>query len=245
MKKLLLTTAVALGMATTMASADTFDPLHGMVCSGVGTGCSNAGDNGAFTPLGTNNWGFAVSPGPATGDLTLVFMVPTDQINVGNFNLPGLTDNGTAVGTTVFDRVNLFNASSPVLPTYLGLAGSFSPTDNFSNMSAGTSTFDPTFSGNFLVFTATVSNITLGQPSSTPVSILNDFAFGSSLPIGTAIAGLFHELSGPNPDSFIATAASGHLVVPGPVGGAGLPGIVAGCLGLLVLARRRRNQCLE
>jgi hypothetical protein len=38
------------------------------------------------------------------------------------------------------------------------------------------------------------------------------------------------------------TAALGAVTVPGPVVGAGLPGLVAACLGLVALARRRRGQ---
>jgi len=246
MKKLLLTTALlALGLQG--AVADTLlDPLHGMVCSGAGTACTNSGDNGSFTPLGSvSNWGFSVNPGPATGNLTLVFMVPTNEINVATFNLPGLTDNGGSIGTSVFSRVSLFQSGSPDLPVYLGLpnAGSYSPTDNFSNMSAGTSNFDPGFTGQFLVFTATLNGINLSDVSST--TILNDFSFGSNLPAGTEIAGLFFETSGPEAGSYIGTAASGHLTtttlaVPGPVAGAGLPGLITLGAGVVAWTRRRR-----
>jgi hypothetical protein len=246
MKRVLLAAtalaAIALsGMVS--AKADTLeDPLHGMVCSGAGTGCSNAGDNGSFTPLASvSNFAFSISPGPASGNLTLVFGVPTDEINTGTFNLPGLTDNGGGVGSSVFSRVNFFNAGSGLLSSYLGLA-SFSPTDNFSNLSAGTSTFDPTFGGNFLVFTATIPGITLNKTSDT--TALNDFSFGSNLPGGSFITGLFVETDGNCGDKCnIGTAASAHLVtthsVPGPLAGAGLPGILAGCIGLVGLARRR------
>jgi hypothetical protein len=77
-------------------------------------------------------------------------LVPTNTINVTTYNLPALTDNaGPALTENVFSRVNLFNAGSPVLPSYLGLAGSYSPNDNFSNASAGEATENPGFSGNF------------------------------------------------------------------------------------------------
>jgi hypothetical protein len=240
MKKLLLaTTMMTLAMAIP-AKADSIigDPLHGMVCSGPGgTGCSNSGDNGSFTPLGSvANWAFSVSPGPQTGNLTLVFGVPTDEINPATFLLPGLTDNGGGVTTNVFSRVSFFNAGTPLLATYLGL-GSFSPTDSFSNMSAGTSAADPGFGGNFLVFTATIPGITLNDTSST--TALNDFSFGNNLPAGTFIDGLFVT-----PTENIATAASAHLVVqplavPGPIAGAGIPGLIGACGTMLMLGRRR------
>src|SRR5215469_13370652 len=132
MKKLLL--ALALSSVAIPAMADTVDPLHGMVCSGAGTGCSNAADNGTYTPLASvTNWGFSVSPGPATGNLTLVFFVPTNEVNTATFNLPSLTDNGGGVADPVFSRISFYNNGSPDVAAFLGLpnAGSYSPTDNF------------------------------------------------------------------------------------------------------------------
>src|SRR5262249_42400935 len=41
--------------------------------------------------------------------------------------------------------------------------------------------------------------------------------------------------------SFGTTAGSNVVGVPGPVVGAGLPGLVAACIGLVTLARRRRK----
>jgi hypothetical protein len=230
---------------TPTANAQTVeDPLHGMICTGAGTGCSNAADNNSFTPLPAGqftNWGFSISPAPQTGNLTLVVLVPTNNISVTTFNLPGLTDNGgPSLGETVFSRTSLFNAGSPDLAAYLTLpnASSYSPTDNFSNASAGEASLNPGFSGNFLAFTINVPGITLGGTSDT--TLANDFSFGSNLPTGTAIVGLFQSNTG----DFIGTAASADLVVnqlaavPGPIVGAGLPGLFA--FALLGLARLRR-----
>src|SRR5207248_10540854 len=46
------------------------------------------------------------------------------------------------------------------------------------------------------------------------------------------------QVSNDGPDTFIGFAQS---VVPGPIVGAGLPGLIAACGGLLALARRRRQ----
>jgi len=238
------------------AKADTIeDPLHGTVCSGAGTGCVNL-DNGSFVPFTQSNFGFEISGpiSPATGSLQIVVGVPTDEINTGTFLLPLLTDNGGTGNTVnVFSRVNLFNALSAsgtgVLSTYLG-EGSFSPTDNFSNLSAGTLGVDPTFGGNFLVFTLTLPNILLDSQGST--TLTNDFMFGANLPAGTFITGLFTiEASECSNNCAIGTAASSHLVVtplsavPGPIVGAGIPGLIAlfsGGGGMLWLNRLRRKR---
>src|SRR5262249_1549235 len=135
MKKLLLASAFALGLATTPASADSIvnDPLHGMVCSGAGTGCTNP-DQGSFTPLNlgaTNNWAFSISPGPASGDLTLAFLVPTNAIDTATYNLPALTEGlSTSVSTTLFSNSKFYVSGSPDLAVFLGLANgaSYSPT---------------------------------------------------------------------------------------------------------------------
>jgi hypothetical protein len=56
------------------------------------------------------------------------------------------------------------------------------------------------------------------------------------LRVGTDIVG------GTNPPTFNAAFVLNGVTVPGPVVGAGLPGLLAACCGLLALARRRRRQ---
>jgi hypothetical protein len=56
------------------------------------------------------------------------------------------------------------------------------------------------------------------------------------LRIGTDIVG------GVNPPTFNAAFVLNGVTVPGPIAGAGLPGLLAACCGLLALARLRRRQ---
>jgi hypothetical protein len=67
------------------------------------------------------------------------------------------------------------------------------------------------------------------------------------LPLASYIVGFLNEGTAANPD-FVATANSGAIfetrAVPGPVAGAGLPGLVAACGGLIALARRRRQKMI-
>jgi hypothetical protein len=57
---------------------------------------------------------------------------------------------------------------------------------------------------------------------------------------GAAVCGTGFNLSSTDgPESFLAFQA---VAVPGPLAGAGLPGIVTACFGLWMMARRRRNK---
>jgi hypothetical protein len=177
MKKLYLSTAMALAaLAYAMpASAQVVDdPLHSVVCSGAGTGCVNT-DNGSFAPLPpgqVTNWGFEISP-PTTssGTLNLGILVPTNTINTATFNLPTLTDNGGGPLTesVVSRSVLLTSANGSNLASYLNLGNAFSPTDNFSNASAGEATLNPGFTGSFLAFTVSIPGVTLDGQGSTTV----------------------------------------------------------------------------
>jgi hypothetical protein len=251
MKKLLLAGA-SLAFLAVPAMADTVDdPLHSAVCGAGGTGCVNT-DLGAFAPIaGDVNWTFMPSPGPQTGETFIVVLVPTNQINPLTYNTPTLSDNGgSPFSGNVVSRLNLFNAGNGAsLAAYAGLPaafGAYSPTDNFSNASAGQSTYNPGFNGNFLVFTFDLGMLTLDAQGA--VNTTNNFSAAASLPVGTVITA-FMESQTTQKD--IGTAPSEDLIVthsdpvPGPVVGAGLPGMMAMLFGGLLLSRRRRNRALS
>ena len=123
--------------------------------------------------------------------------------------------------------------------------------------------YDPTFGGNFLVFTVTMTgsqapnrNVLLSSVAgcdTTPpgCSIADDFSFASNIPGGSFITGLFVTTDNQGNPTNVGTAASAHLVttqfqnVPGPIAGAGIPGVIGACIGLVGLARRRQRQVAQ
>jgi hypothetical protein len=260
---LLAATALcALGVPAYADTIDPLDPLHSTVCSGAGTGCATT-DNNSFAPLTQlTNWGFQISPGPATGDtLTLAILVPLNQIlalgqTQTSFSLPAVTDAHSGLTIVQSTQLGLFNAGDGTsLSGFLGLNNGFSPTDNFSNASAGEATENPGFAANpnFVAFTVTLTG-SIALEAADATTLLNDFSFGANVPDGTVIAGFFHETTDKqgNPcisKCYIGTAASNDLVVgttsvpvPGPTVGAGLPGLGAAGFALLGLNRLRRRR---
>src|SRR6516164_8190405 len=84
------TVALALLGASTLARADLVpldDPLHGY-CAGAGQ-CI---DNGTNSPTSNNppvNFGFTVSPGPASGDFVVDVLVANNKATPASFAITG------------------------------------------------------------------------------------------------------------------------------------------------------------
>src|SRR5438067_8765788 len=112
--------AAAFGLSTTNAFADIIpDPLHGF-CNGSGVGtCS---DNGT-TPLGNSTtFGFSISPGPQTGDVTIVFLVPNNYADPATLGTLTGTQGGAANNLLISAPINRFSTTawtSGDLSTYL------------------------------------------------------------------------------------------------------------------------------
>src|SRR5215470_15793196 len=84
--------AASIGLACSSARADVIleDPLHGF-CNGAAPAGSCA-DNGTNTPLGNSTtFGFSISPGPQTGNLSLYILVPNnDPLLTLPFSITGI-----------------------------------------------------------------------------------------------------------------------------------------------------------
>jgi hypothetical protein len=223
---------------TNVGHADTYlgptidDPLHGA--------CAGCADNGTNTPLVSQPFSFSVSPGPQTGTLLIEVLEPTAaQVPGVNPIITGTSTNTGAINTTATLLPGEFTMGD--LADFVGLPGgakNTSPANPIGGFGAGGVTSYSVYQANLGTQTLTANGATCnGDKGGGVVSGCNPQLFVSTLPTNSYIVG-FLEQTGGN----IATALSGALLVPGPVVGAGLPGLIAACGGLLALARRRRHR---
>jgi hypothetical protein len=179
--------------------------------------------------LGIPNAGLSGFPGPY-GDVHIDLTNSTTAIFTFTARLGfGLVDGGIA-------GVNV-NADAW---TVSGLAGTPAANDNLVDAGSGTldgfGIFNQTFNNGpasdvLSSLTFTLTNLD-GWASAATVLVQNAKGF---------LAAAHFNVTGTDCDGSPCTgfAANG---VPGPILGAGLPGLVAACLGLAVLARRRREK---
>lgn len=231
MKKALLAAAALLALLPATAEADVIDPLHGTCLVGC---VANAGPPpNVSIPNPPTDFGFQASPsqlGPPPGALTMDFLVPVAD------GVPGsITVTGTMGGALSF-TANLFSATpwtTGFLDAYLGITAQPNNTlDAIANSSDGFYVVQG-FAGNYSI-PQQGTDLTLGT---TPL-----WSVPSGIPSGSSILAFFN-----NGTDVLATANSSVLsvsAVPGPIVGAGLPGLVTALLGMVGLNRFRRRQQL-
>jgi hypothetical protein len=239
MKRVLLATAALLAFTGAAYAAVVEDPLH-FTCATCLT------DNGTFTPAPGGFGDVSVFSSPAQDGTSFLFkvLVPNDltvptgtatgAVGVNPFSVP-FTSNGVWTGAggqglEEFLGITSFANGAPPNPI-----GAFLPSSQI---------FQPTATG-FTVYTAAldVTIPTLPTPGNPP-SPLNFSVTGFNLATNCLGCWLLGDLfTGANHTLDVTTAQSAALLrVPAPAVGAGLPGLLAACGGLVALARRRRQK---
>ena len=195
MRKTLLLAAAAFAATATPALAN--PTLHGF-CS-LGDTCT---DNGTNTPTDVNPpvFGFASSPGGATGDLWIDILVPSNLVAPSSFTITGALS-GTA---------NLFSSTpwtSGQLDAYLGLSAS--PTNPIGAYLPGTQTYDASATGYF-VYSVNLGTTTLLGTSGVGGAGQDSYLLqlGQPLAAGSYIVGFLDTDS----RSWGATANSGAIL---------------------------------
>jgi hypothetical protein len=235
MKRIFLTaTALLLAMPFTPAKADAIgDPLHGWCV----TVCPDLGTNSPIPNLQTT-FGFFSSPAN-TGDEILKLLVPNNDTLPTSIGVTG-TSSGTATRVTGPGGATFWTTGD--LEAFLGIANS-SPANPIGAYLPSTQAVDPGATG-FAVYTFDAGNYSLPVPADNNGAPPDKFTVGFTAPVGSYALADLKLADG----SDVATANSGALFVttdvpvPGPIAGAGIPGIVLGCVGLVGLARRRINK---
>lgn len=189
----------SLAVFTGTSQADLLDPLHGY-CAGAG----QCVDNGTNSPSNGNptNFGFTISPGPATGTLMLDVLAPNNVASGPSYALTG-----TLTGTAALHSGTW---SSGDLATFLGITAS--PSNPIGAFLPSTQALDAGATG-FTVYSASFTSVTLKDASMPNVSPLENIAPG--IPTGSYIVG-FLNLGGDS-SSWVATANSGAIFNSGTV----------------------------
>jgi len=185
---------------------------------------------GSATPINVNN-GDAVpnSGGNKTNTPTLSALGWGSGAQVGiGFNSDQTGQSGITMNSLV---LTIFNGTTPV--GTFSLASSLTPLQfSAADLALQQGNGNAVFNFGLTATEQAQFNAILAEPGS------SGFFAGLASSLGCAgTPSATCQPSNDGPDSFI-----GFHQVPGPIVGAGVPGVIAGCLGLIGLARRRRQR---
>lgn len=221
--KLLLASAAVFAMSALATAANAVTVSIGFQQSGV--------NGGAITTVATSNTGVASSPTSAYGTFAVNGVLATGSgpnpfgellsstaLNIssataGTFNIYITSQDNTAPSGNLFFTSSL---TSNILPAGWTVTQS-TYLSNTNALYAGSQLASHAFSAAGTFESTTLANTGAGLYSVTQVISITSTGIGNAL-------------------STLDVSA-----VPGPMVGAGLPGLIAACAGLLALARRRRK----
>jgi hypothetical protein len=249
MKKFLLATTACVGLSAGTALAN---PLHGFGSHGANE--QTIGGN-AVTPTSTvTNFGLTASSAPLAGEEQLKFLIPNDftLTQVQNFAAQVTVTAGANASLSLFSTTPWTSGNLEI--NYLGNSlANGAPKNPLDAFIGATNTLQPTATG-YYVLLADVGQQTLTGPNNPPAQLFSlapaVYAAGGLI-LGNLIQGTCNTNGGGCTD-VNSTAQSGALFfngassgpfsapsgAPGPVVGAGLPGVLAMLIGGLMWWRR-------
>jgi hypothetical protein len=193
---------------------------------------TNGVETGNVTPVDVVH-GDAVPGANKSTTPTLATLQWTSGANVGiGFN----SDQSGQTGITMQSLVlTIFNGTTAV--GSFSLAPSLTPlTFTAADLALQQGNGNAVFDFGLTAAEQTQFNAILAMPGSSGFFAGLSSSLGCATPVDTAPVVTSCLVSNDGPDTFI-----GFRQVPGPMVGAGLPGLIAACGGLLALARRRRQ----
>lgn len=178
------------------------------------------------------------SGGCLTGQTSGGTVTVTD-VSAGVVSVDVTLANGNRFVSTGFDTDFGFNLAGNPTITFSGVTSGFTP--NANPQSAGSLHVDGTG-----FFEYGVNCTACGNGGSNPQNGPLDFTVSAAGLTAASFeqnaAGQFFAVDMISGTTGMTGAVDASVRVPGPIAGAGLPGLVAACVGLIGLARRRRQK---
>jgi hypothetical protein len=232
------TLTIGLTASAVRGATTALDPLHGY-CA---VGCIDNGTNSPTSQNPPQNFGFTVSPGPASGDLLLKILTPNNETAGPSFTV---TDSQAPTATA---SLLPGTWTSGTLEAFLTDVPGASPNNPIGAYLPSTQALDPGATG-FHVYEADLGTNALQNPSNPNLSPLLNITAGT-LPLASYIVGFLNEGTAANPN-WVATANSGAIfetsspptmtTTAGPIPEPSALALLGSALAAMGFIRRRRK----